>query len=474
MLIASTVNSQNVVVKGKFENYKGKLTGGTPGKMVPIEVSPQGTFEITIPIENADTEVGIVFIEGSPIEKVVTFRADPGSQIEFVSRKKGENRTVEFKGENADLNNYRCAFRLATAPGAVSQEEIANKAFKQYNAEVEATFNNLQKILNKVKNAQAKSKFQEMFDLTRNSVKFRYAWAIRRVKGLPVDADPDFVTFAEGINMNERRAIGESRGFDTYTGLLDQRLRWEQDRNGQKYAGDNPQNVMFSIIDKLVSDQDVKNHLLSYQMTNYYLRGGDGHLTTVFEAYKKINTDKDALDKFEKRYHELSEQMGTGKMAPDFVIIDIDGNRQKLSDLRGKVLYIDVWATWCGPCVAEIPFIEKLYEKYKDNPHLEFVSISVDDSLEAWKKKINNDKPGWKNYIVEGGFQGGPMSKLYFISAIPRFMLIDKNGQIITTNAIRPSNGGIVQELEKYMNEKPASPPAGTTGGGTTGRTTRK
>lgn len=133
---------------------------------------------------------------------------------------------------------------------------------------------------------------------------------------------------------------------------------------------------------------------------------------------------------------------------------DRDGNAVKLSDLRGKMVYVDVWATWCGPCVGEIPFMEELYERYKDDDRIVLVSISVDDKADAWKKKLDEDNPGWPQYIVDGGLKSQLIAD-YQILGVPRFMLFDAQGNIVTLNAPRPSNEDIIKFLDEQLSKPP-------------------
>lgn len=72
---------------------------------------------------------------------------------------------------------------------------------------------------------------------------------------------------------------------------------------------------------------------------------------------------------------------------------DVNGKKYRLSDFKGKAVYIDVWATWCGPCCMEIPYMEKLVKHYAKNKKIEFLSISLDENQKKWKKKLTEDKP---------------------------------------------------------------------------------
>jgi thiol-disulfide isomerase/thioredoxin len=128
------------------------------------------------------------------------------------------------------------------------------------------------------------------------------------------------------------------------------------------------------------------------------------------------------------------------------------GGKTKLEDLRGKYVYIDVWATWCGPCRQEIPFLKKVEEKYHGK-NIEFVSISVD---------VLKDHEKWKTFVSEkelGGIQlfadkdwSSEFMKSYGINSIPRFILIDPKGNIVKSDAERPSSPKLQEELDKLLN----------------------
>ena len=150
---------------------------------------------------------------------------------------------------------------------------------------------------------------------------------------------------------------------------------------------------------------------------------------------------------------ERAKQVKDGDPLPaDPTLLARDGSRAKLSDvIRDKVAYIDFWATWCAPCCREIPFFEKVWQQYKDNPRIVFVSISQDDNRQAWEKKMDNDRPGWPNYIFEPA-SGRQFLDAMSIHAIPRFVIVGKDGRLISADAARPSDKNIKAVLDAALN----------------------
>ena len=115
-----------------------------------------------------------------------------------------------------------------------------------------------------------------------------------------------------------------------------------------------------------------------------------------------------------------------GSLSPDFKAVDLTGREYTLADFKGKYVYIDIWATWCGPCRQEIPHLKALEEHYRD-AQIEFVSISVDQDKEKWSKMVSEqDMSGTQLYLGNES----PFLEAYQVEEIPRFILLDKEGKI--------------------------------------------
>jgi thiol-disulfide isomerase/thioredoxin len=125
-----------------------------------------------------------------------------------------------------------------------------------------------------------------------------------------------------------------------------------------------------------------------------------------------------------------------GKPMSNIVGIDIKGEKTSLSQFSGKITVIDFWATWCGPCKAEIPYWSKLEEQYGKDIH--FVSISIWDDLEKWKKKAAELKQTNTMFLSKEAID---QIKPFKIDFIPRYIVVDKDQKIISIDAPRPSSG---------------------------------
>ena len=150
----------------------------------------------------------------------------------------------------------------------------------------------------------------------------------------------------------------------------------------------------------------------------------------------------------------LDDKLSRGKNAPMVMVSDLKDRVVTLNNFKGKKIYIDVWATWCGPCIARIPEWNKLVDEYKDNPNVVFLSVCADDSREKWVSFLDKKKPnGVPLFVGEGGMKS-QFTKGFGVELLPTMLLIDENGKMISSFAPAPDS----PEIRLLLNERWFSP----------------
>jgi len=166
---------------------------------------------------------------------------------------------------------------------------------------------------------------------------------------------------------------------------------------------------------------------------------------------------KRLLKKYETEYPQLIAPLkkrintatgfGQGEVAPDFVQKTPDGEDLKLSDLRGKIVLVDFWASWCGPCRRENPHVKKLYEKY-NHRGFEVLGVSLDRTKASWERAIKQDGLEWEHVSDLKGWKN-EVAKMYSVSSIPHTILLDQEGRIIARKLRSPQLEQILAEIFK-------------------------
>ena len=209
--------------------------------------------------------------------------------------------------------------------------------------------------------------------------------------------------------------------------------------------------VMFKLVNQEVSDPFIKEYLC-YDATTKELKTdkNDSNKEAVYQAFQSMSTTPGYKDDLQQTYTNYKRMAGGG-LSPDFTYTSIDGQPVNLKALRGEYVYIDVWATWCVPCKAEIPFLTKTEKEY-EGKKIRFISLSVDRAA---------DRAKWEAYVKEhhlGGIQvmadkdfSSTFVQQYNINSIPRFILISPEGKIISGDAKRPSDPELKKQLDVLL-----------------------
>ncbi|OLY94123.1 AhpC/TSA family protein [Cnuella takakiae] len=200
-------------------------------------------------------------------------------------------------------------------------------------------------------------------------------------------------------------------------------------------------------IDKNIKDSSIRAYL-HFENTKDLIGAtrDSAKLEQYLTEYQASNPEPRHLAKVASVY-QRSLATANNRLAPDFDYTDISGKKHRLSDLKGQYVYIDVWATWCAPCIREIPELKKLAADYAGK-NIQFVSISVDlpENKATWKGFVKAKQLGGLQLIADKAFQS-EFKDAFQVSAIPRFLPIGPEGRIVSGDAARPSDATLREQL---------------------------
>ncbi|HET9278676.1 MAG TPA: TlpA disulfide reductase family protein [Flavitalea sp.] len=196
----------------------------------------------------------------------------------------------------------------------------------------------------------------------------------------------------------------------------------------------------------MVCNDDVRRALVEnrmQQVTNY------AQFKTEIQPFKKLFVSAESKILYQKKEDELTVY-AKGAPAYNFSLNDTKDQLVSLSDFKGKVVVLDIWAMWCAPCLSEKPFFQKVEDSFKGRDDVVFIGISHDGlaKKEVWKQFVA--KKGWKNIELLANYNES-IGKYYKIEGIPRFMIFDKEGKIVTVDAPRPSNPEFKKIIEQTL-----------------------
>lgn len=248
------------------------------------------------------------------------------------------------------------------------------------------------------------------------------------------------LTRVDLLNSGSYKALINARVSEEVSEILKQDSTLNGTQEGYEAA-------RFMAMDIVLLNQEVKDQFLfDYIKSNLEYRG-PVHVKTSYDKFISENQSPKLKVKLEEIKDKWNPIM-PGKEVPDFSFVNTEGDEVKMSDLKGTLVYIDIWATWCGPCIAEHPHWDKMKEEYKDE-EISFLTVSIDDDKEPWIKMVDDKKMAGLQWFAADAWKS-EFAQHFMVNAIPRFLLLDKEGKIIDPSADRPS-GKIREMVEKHL-----------------------
>ncbi len=270
--------------------------------------------------------------------------------------------------------------------------------------------------------------------------------------------------FREEVNMviNEKNPAGRDKLYveneryldiGSYRNFLVQTIYYKTENDSVKKdtaLWRSPQknlDTKLAVIEKF-KNQPIKEYLIFEAISDYLKNNGVKDFTAYYDYFKKNNSDPLYASLVENEYQKKL-RIAPGQPAPIFSAEDIDGKIYTLENFKGRNLYIDTWATWCGWCIKEDPYFEELVKEYQGED-IVFLCISLDVKRKQWEDYLNKNNKEGLNLFAVTGFDS-ELAEGFQITAIPTFILIDKDGKIVDSDAPRPSSPEIRKVLDELL-----------------------
>lgn len=452
MALVSTI-SEAQVLKGVVKGIKADeavVFYAPDGYMINNQVfdlkvdGVTGAFALDIPLETPTADIEVVLTDdillGAHLEK--------GKTTEMYVTKTDKGVNVKFKGNEQKLNQWVNLWkREFDSMRFWSPDPSEAKPNAEYRKLLDDAYAELKKSSSLIKG-------HKMYDYYMRRLEADYKWLkVRIILDRYEDEHMDVKQDSEYQEIMKNVEINDTVNYQANLSLSALNYR-NSVRPDESFEGVSRE--LMRIVDREVKLDCLRRVAIKIVGQNYFTFG-KGHTDEQDKAFiadfmafagKDSAMVKPMIEEYYER-KKSEEQTASGKTAPDITMETIDGKQVQLASLlKGKFTYIDVWATWCGPCCAEIPHLEKLVEKYKDNDKVQFISISVDTNRKAWENKLKKDNPQWQQYLLSPE-NNKKFSADWGITGIPRFIMIDANGNVYNANASRPSNKETEEIIEK-------------------------
>lgn len=418
-----------VVFKGKLENPGSKDVALLDENNQPIVISSveaDGSFRIQTRVE----EGTYMYFSDRKFRCPVYLKPGDSVYVEANAAKYFDE--VKYSGKGKKENKY-LAEKLRLQGVHMSRRLFTNEpvAFAEKLVEINDAFMHA---LNEsyLDNSDFREDERHSIDFLMAITRLNYPFEYEKQKRVAPLLSDDYYSFLDEIDLNDSDLLKNNEAA-TFLYLYANYMP------GEERSTDFPTLIasQFDFLDAKFSNNEIKAEIGDRILGDYLNAKQTDGIQAIVSRLESYGLEEGKLNQYKSKLAAL-KKFEKGKDAIDFTYPDINGNQVSLSDFKGKYVYVDVWATWCGPCKKEIPSLKRL-EKEFHGEDIVFMSVSVDKEAQKtkWTNFVNDKELGGVQLFASGWSQ---IAKDYEITSIPRFMLFDPEGKIVSTNASRPSN----------------------------------
>jgi len=421
----------------EFATISGKITNTDDQKISingesfekEIKLKADGTFSADLPIEYEGIYVLVTSKNWMPIY------FSKGSNISLTADDSNFNKTIQYSGEGRIENEYLAKKKIITSQ--VSDEDL-------YKLNEIDFLNKVNEITVSISDLYDKTNFSNSYFKEKEALNFhfleqKYFLFYRRIHGYfaqlkDFKVSDKFPKFDKKIDLDNDADFLFSNEY--------QKMATLKFLNNIKVDGTNIDFITAKVTAlKDVKSQNLKNFII--QNSIYDVNIDNANYEKIYQKYLSATTSPKLKENLTTIYNNI-KALEIGNPSPKFDYENQKGGKTSLESLKGKYVYIDVWATWCGPCLQEVPALQKVEEQYHGK-NIEFVSISIDVMKyhEKWSTLVNTKQLGGIQLLADKDWDS-KFIKEYEIQGIPRFILNDPNGNIVSSNAPKPSEAKLI------------------------------
>ncbi|WP_300567339.1 TlpA disulfide reductase family protein [Flavobacterium sp.] len=428
--------TDKVTISGKITNTTiDEFTFNADNFKSKIELNKNGEFSYSFDLKY----VGIYTIYYN--EHDIKLYLAKGSNIIINANEKDFLNSLTFKGKFAIENNYLIKKQLVITKIINTEEELYRLNEKDFLEKITTCKSEIIKLYNATKFQDSYFKSHEF-----KNIEYLEAYFLKVFNSFH-NTDDGKSTLSEKFPKNkivfDSKNVEDYLFSEVYTAMTDSEY-YNYIENLYKNSKQSSK-IRIQIEEvKKIKNEFLKNKILKSLQIKISLSNPD--LEYLYNELMLIITDENWKNEITKNYNSI-KKLVEGTPSPTFNYENYKGGKTSLESLKGKYVYIDVWATWCGPCRREIPSLQKVEEQY-EGKNIEFVSLSIDakKDYEKWKKFVDEKKLGGIQLFADNDWNS-QFAKDYAIEGIPRFILIDPNGNIVSADAPRPSDPKLIQKF---------------------------
>ncbi|WP_017733734.1 TlpA family protein disulfide reductase [Nafulsella turpanensis] len=384
--------------------------------------------------------------------EISTVYLEPGKDFSLSLNPEQFDESLKYSGDGAAANNFMAAHFLKFEDPSPVREQMKSldpEAFKEAaDARRKARLAFLETYKGKVseefyKNMKQQIAYEWGGELLSYPSAHAYFNGLEESPALPAA----YQAYEQQLPLMEPSALA----LPAYQQYMYRKVR---DRYSRKLEGVEKQPQGKEYINGLYTfaGQELKGEVLEYFRHKLLFEGMsyDG-LDSYADAYQQFIAG-DAAPEYKESLQEVykrQEHLMAGKPAPNFKLATLEGGEMSLEELKGKVVYVDFWASWCRPCLGEMPAAKKMKEHFKDNPNVAFVYISIDDDENSWREMVEKQAIEGIHLYSQGW--GSQTAQDYVVQAIPRYVLIDQEGKLIDSSMSRPSDPATIPRIEEAL-----------------------